>query len=475
MNGRSDDKAKIFNNGIKIQSNILKKIHKLSMINSADYVNIGQGYFEIHNEDKDKNLSNLYKDATVEKAVNISKINNFISIIGETCNSKTEYFTKKNNIHHVESYLREIYNDKYIVFTFKRSSIAKVFKKCLLFEDTKFSLELAFEIAKIAKFFLDNIEKSTLIFEMKTGFENNIAFYISCVLYYCKFFNSSLAAFESLTAYNLAKCTNKNTIMRYLRYFDTSLSMNSPIKFPQLILNQIILTSVPKISTDKDFEPILKIATKYNDRHISNQTFYKDNDFVIFSNLNYEVFDDTTISIYFEQEKKHYHILNLNFNTFFYKQGLYRFSLRDIETSLPQESIYNFFDENFCLDLVFVENNDVLMANPTKNSVNVLDTMKYIIERFFSDYDYNNSYVLRNKGYNKILATLCAQLHFNEEESYHLNSSLIESGHRSLNMKLQTPIIVEDSGGEDLKSSLISMSEPKKTQLIFIHSMMIKR
>lgn len=432
------------NDKISIQGNILQKIHELRL-KAPDYgtsvsskPNATDGVNTSSNSEFSKSIRSF--ENTSEKAVNVWKINNFLSIIGESHNSKTEYFTKKNNIEHIKNYLEDKYKQNYVVFTFKRSKISKSFKRCLLFDEAKFSVNLAFEICQIAKFYLDNHKETVLLFEMRNGSENIILFFISCVLSYCKFFSSSEASFESLMSNNSLNFASKETILRYIRFFDQSFAAGMSKKVPQLILNQIIITSIPTILSGNNFNPTLTIKTKYSEKNFTKLDCYMDSDFLVISGLEFVVFEETIISLFFEQENKQYHVLDLRFNTLFYQQGLYRFGRFEIDSSLPQESIYRFYDENFYLDIVLIENNDVVMENPIVKSRNLQEVIRCITERFFSDYGLALSKILREKGYNKSFAAFCAQMHFSEDDSALLYRRLIESGHTTLAIK--NPVVI---------------------------------
>lgn len=425
--------------GIKIQSNILRKIQQLTMPSGgASKASAALDVCKAACKPSQcggsiaKSIREI--EGSSEKAVNIWKVNESIAIIGETSNSRTEYFTRKNNIDHAVSYLDELYGNRYIVCTFRRSSISKSFKRSILYDKIDFSLGLALEVAQTCMFFLENKKGSTLVIEMKSGSESIVLFLVCCILSHCKFYWSAEAAFNALSSSNPLGYTfqNTGTVLRYARYFDQAISFGTLTRFPQMILNQAIVTTIPTVLPGGNFTPVLSIRSKHRESVFSLEKCYKDDDFLIFSSLDVEIFEDTRISLYFEQERKQCHVLDLSFNTLFYQQGLYRFGRSEIETSLPQDNIYRFFKEDFYIDLVLIENKDAMTRASLPKPCGLLEAMRTATQRFFSDYSDARVRALVEKGYNRVLATFCAQMHFSDADSDSLYRMLADTGHKSL-------------------------------------------
>lgn len=458
--------------GIKIQSSILQKIQQLTMSGrdfsgSSAVLDICRAVCVPDRSGATIAMSIREIESTSEKLVNVWKINESVVVIGETSNSMTEHFAKKSNIDHTVGHLDELYGDKYVVYTFRRSSIPKSFRRSILYDEIGFSVDLALEIAQTCKFFLNNRKGCVLAIEMRSGSESIVLFLVSCILSYCKFYWSSETALNALSSSNPLGYVfpNSGTVLRYVRYFDQANSLRSTARFPQMVLNQAIVTTIPTILSSENFRPVLYIKSKHGESVFSLEKCYRDDDFLIFSNLDAEISDDAKISLYFEQEKKQYHVLDLSFNTMFYQQGLYRFGRSEIETSLPQDSIYRFFKEDFYIDIVLIENRD-RMTRGSLPRIGIMETMRTVTEHFFSDYDESRVSALIARGYSDTLSTFCAQMHLSESDSERLCRMLIETGHKVLLSRPHAEVIVDDG------PEMVQSKEPQPSSVAVDYSML---
>lgn len=371
------------------------------------------------------------------------KISDNLYVICEATNGRTELISKKNNIDLLVEYLNTNFNDKYLVLSFKRTSISKSFKKCVAFDDINFNLEDAIEISKIARFWIEN--QKILFVEMKNGKENCILFVLSCILAYCKIYLSAETAYYSLLKHNPLQFQFKNleSVLRYVRYFDNIADFNATTLFPQKNLNQIIITTIPTILKPGTFIPKLKICQKAGTLDISEDKCYHDSNYIIFSHLNVHFSKDLKISLFFLQEKETYHILDLNLNSYFYKQGLYRFTRNDIETLLPQDTIYRFFDENFYIDLVIIENQESLQVNPYAIGYGLVEAVKIVSDHLFCEINDEKYKKLLNDGYNQHLSKVCTLFDYNENECTKLYDQYLEKSH--INLKLLQKLDIKEN------------------------------
>lgn len=346
-------------------------------------------------------------------------INDNLAVVCEATVTRTDSVSKKNNIEQLAEYINKQYGENYLVISFRRTSITKGFKKCVAFPDIKFNLKDACKISKIGKFLMEAGERHVLIIEMINKKESMILLILACVLVCCRGFWSAESALNFLLASNPLKFQFRNTAaaLRYARYHDQMSSFNTTLRFPQRILNQIIITTIPTMLESGSYVPKLKISTPLSTVTAAPEKCYIDKDYIIFSNLNQHIFEDVVISLLFAQKDETYHIFDLSLNTFFYGQGLHRFTRADIETSLPQESIYNFFDENFYVDLVVVENAEIQSPFTLPTVYDLDDVVKLICDQFLGDEGDKEYYQkLVDLGYNQHLSKACSLVGLNDDE-----------------------------------------------------------
>ncbi|KAM0681752.1 hypothetical protein GINT2_000267 [Glugoides intestinalis] len=358
------------------------------------------------------------------------KINDNFTVVCEASTTRTDVFTKRNNIDTLLEYIEKAYSDKCLVISFRRSGITKSFKRCVVFDNIHFNLQDACEVARISRFWLESGENRTVLLEMKNGKEEIILFVLACTLACCKMFWSAEAAVNTLLMTNTLEFQFKHqgSILRYARYYDQIASFNSTFRVPQKTLNQVIITTIPTILKSSKFSPKLKI----NGVEFAPEKCYFDNNYIVFSNLNTEIDMDVTLSLSFVQDHRTYHVLDLSFNSFFYQQGLHRFTRSEIETDLPQESIYKFFDEQFYVDIVILDNKDEHIKNPYTTSYSLSDAVRSISERFFGDTDEEQFRQLMDQGYPQSLAKLCSNLQLVETECEKLRLLFKEKDHKSI-------------------------------------------
>lgn len=428
--------------GVIVDNLILEKIQMLSMKKSTERQTEDQKSSNIEGIDKSKSEVAQKIDCLdheIKNDILFWKINDSIYLIPESTAAKTSMREKRNNIDNLIKFLDQTFKDNYLVITFRKTRISNLFRRCLSFDDIQnYNLLGSYKLAQVCNFWMNLGEKKVIFIEIKNGFESSGLFMISCLLSYSKFYLSAEVALNALLLNNqtIWKFTNIETILRYVKYYDFVISQPFMTKVPQLVLNQMIVTTIPSIIQSGDFKPKLRIETNSKIFEFSTENCYKDTDYVIFSNLESEIAGDVKFSLVFEQENKTYHIFDLWINSLFYTQGLYRYSRSDIITLLPQESIYRFFQNSFCIDLIFLENQEKIVKNPFTVPMSMLELLNLIVSKIsdecIGDEGINEYYIkMIEKGLNSVLAKLCAQLHLSEEESLALHSRLEESGYKS--------------------------------------------
>lgn len=414
------------NSNLNINKNIYRKIQMLvNTSTTSNKINNGSSAQKTIVQQK----AEKFELESHEKPL-IRKVTDNLYVACEAANCRTEPSNRKNNIDSLVEYLTETYKDNYLVISFKRSGISKQFRKCIAYDDARFDLQHAADIARLSKFWINNNKNNVLIIEMRNGKENIIIFLIACIISYINpqwLAESILATIPSIIADQFLT-RNFESTLRYTKYYDQMALFNSTTVFPSKILNQVIITTIPTILGDGIFVPKMKLTTNSTTIEFPPEKCYLDDNYIIFSSLNTEIAMDSVISLWFSQEDKSYHILDLSINAIFYTQGLYRFTRSEIETSLPQESIYRFFDENFYMDIVLIENKEKIVKNPYSTAYELSSIMNTINDHFIGDFDNELFKGYQDLGYNQIVCKVSSQLGFNQNECRKLQEEYSEKG-----------------------------------------------
>lgn len=448
------------NAGFTVENSILQKIQMLTK---------NENLYDFTKNEKTKiktevNLKIKKLEENRHEKVLYWKINDSICVIPESTASKTSSIERRNNIEEVNEFLDNKYANDYLVISFRKTRIASLLKRCLIFDDNEgFNLVNSYKIAQICNFWINSGENRVVVIEMKSKSEYEQLFTLSCVLSYCKFYLSAELAFNALlmSSQSIWRFRNIETISRYAKYYDSAISQTHNSKFAQINLNQMIITTIPSILKCGDFTPKLKISTGGRIYEFSLDNCYKDKDYIIFSNLNVEMGGDSKISLAFEQGKKLFHVFDLCINSLLYHQGLYRFLRSDVMTLLPHDSIYQFFQEGFCIDLVFLESQDESIKNPFALPLSMLDLINLMLDKFSGDSRLesgNDLYKrLLDKSFNPSLAKFCCEMQLLEHESLILHSKLEESGYRSGLLRQTFELAIVD---ESLKEQILIERSP---------------
>ncbi|KAL6122901.1 hypothetical protein NUSPORA_00164 [Nucleospora cyclopteri] len=311
--------------------------------------------------------------------------------------------------------------------------------------DIDITLNSGIEISKIVNFWLNLSDKNDILLEIDNRKIDTCVYLLSSLLFYINVARSPLILLDQLAAIPTLRIKERAKIKRYLKYFEkTALLTENGINH-QLILNQIIITTIPTV-IEGDFIPLIEINTNNGMNVYKDGDFFRELDFAIFSKLNKIVSGEIKISLYFIKGNTKYFALNLNLNTFFYEQGLYRFSREDIETNLPSADIYKMFSQEFCLDLIFIENNGIRIRNPYLIKPDFFGDMKLILEKTDSKYRKECCEQLIQSGYNKILSKFLAYTDLTLEECKSLISELESKGHKNLiNHINKTKSVIENT------------------------------
>lgn len=176
-----------------------------------------------------------FENRSVENPL-VWKINEYLYVVCEASNCRTESATKKNNIDALVEYLHKAHGEHYLTVSFKRSSISANFKKCVVYDDAVFDLQVACEISKISKFWIECNENNVLIIEMKNGKENVIMFLIACILAYNKANWTAESALDTILMSNPLKFQIKNIKLKI---------SNQLLDTQNTTINWLYLTQLP--------------------------------------------------------------------------------------------------------------------------------------------------------------------------------------------------------------------------------------
>lgn len=425
INKKKPDRSGI-KNDIMVDNGIYEKIQLLLGNNTEELEN---GNIGVGNAKSNEVISRVRTFAETATDPLTWEINDRLQVVCEATTMRTNPHAKTNNIDSLLKHINQQHQTNYLVVSFRRNCISRSYKKCITFEKAEFNLETVCEISKLAKFWLETGDAKILLVEMKNGQEDQVLFILACLMRYCKMVWSAESAVTTLAMSNPLEFQFKHleTAIRYARYFDVLSTANPTAKFSQKLLNQVIITTIPTmVSSDLAFTPRLSLCSKLGVTTFSEKNCYIDQDYIIFSNLDVEIAQDIVLTLSFIQQNTSYHILDLCLNSLLYQQGLYRFTRNDILTSLPQERIYRFFDEKFCIDLVILENKKIQIVDPCITAYSILNATKSVSRRFLGIENGEILNNLKNLKYNFEVCKTSALLELTEEESQKLQMRYVE-------------------------------------------------
>ncbi|ORD98311.1 hypothetical protein A0H76_2750 [Hepatospora eriocheir] len=221
--------------------------------------------------------------------------------------------------------------------------------------------------------------------------------FLSIFLFKLEISNSVKDAFlyYILENLNFKRFLNKSCISAVKRYCEYHKKHYSQ-KESCLLLRQIIITTIPKfVSHIKPF-PILEVTTNNGTTVIPCDMTYFDSYHMLISPKNLSLDTDIVLSLFLDAGIIIYKILSISLNTTFYSRGIYRFNRNEIETSYSDHDLIQNFDDEFSIDLVFIDKtqvnenfNSLVKRNTQKN--NVINQIKSIKEtKKFDTSDWNN-------------------------------------------------------------------------------------
>lgn len=404
----------------------------LSKDNSAkEYYGTMQEKIDILNKQSKLNTLSYGTKLTKSSISNQSEqiliwgINEKFSIIGESHMHKMDVYNKKNNVDDMCKYIAKIEKSTIIVFTFQRSECSKKYKRSILLHECDYSLNQVFEISEIAKFYLKAIENVSFYFEIPTGFEEITFFLISCVMYYCKFYQSSRIAYQMLKDKKFFDNISINSVtLKHLEHFDYICRNPGSLKIAEILLDQIIISELSTLFSDNGIIPMIRI--KSNGSSFKFKDSFYDLNFLIFSKMGLDIFTDTIIELYFTYIEMEYIVFRLEFNTLLYPAGIHRFGKNDLEIFTTPFTNINIIPDKCNLDIILSQIDHGINLNPYIDFKTDMNFLKKLTERIFNDYDEKRVLRLRNLGFNKIIADFCSQMHFDDSKAKELETNFLK-------------------------------------------------
>ncbi|WUR04109.1 formin-like protein [Vairimorpha necatrix] len=360
-----------------------------------------------------------------KESLNIWKIFDKIFIIGPVWDSDTEYFSYKNSLNSVKKYLENVSkNQDFLYFTTNEN--IKLEKNILIIKNLDFDCILYNKVSSSIQTWLDLKDNHIVIIELDYDKLHHFAILIECIqIKMTKSLSSKIILQEIGCLSSFFK--NLNTVERYKRYFQ-NLVNKKPEEAEILKLHQVIISNYPKLENFNDatihfyIYKNKKIIKLINNKD-GGELIYKDNFYIVLTDINCELSGDSTLCLKFEIDNQENTIFEFPLNIFYYKQGLYRYKKEDIMT------IYN-FPNDFKLDLVFLDTHKIENKIFTEN--NLIGGIKNINEMIKNKMNEEIYMKLSDQGFDKIISTFCGLMNYTEEESKNFINLLEIKGYRKI-------------------------------------------
>lgn len=359
--------------------------------------------------------------------ISVWDVSEDVKMIGQCWNNETEPFSKRNNLAQVEEHLEKSYRDRYMVYLFGDEKRTDVFKRSQRYDLGRFSMETCLELVQSAKCWFDICPGGKIIVEMQKGKEPVILFVICCLLSYLREAVSAEVAYHNLLKDGTLPLLWTETAFRYVRYFDLLFGFRASKKFPVILLNQVIITTIPPGLAQESCSPVLVIREKNSETRME-ENYYKDDNFIIFSGIDKMVSGDAEIVLLSKQEKSEHRVFGLPINTYFYQEGLYRFTGYEVEDSRRSTDRARSLGDGFFLDLIFTESGNREREYPFALEPNAVHGLKIISDHMQGGFPKERLNAFLDNNFNRILAKFCAQMDLTVDEGTELVKRLERLG-----------------------------------------------
>lgn len=359
--------------------------------------------------------------------LNVWRINHRMLMFGQCWNNSTENMSKRNNTGELMSFLDNNYVGRYMVWCFTDNFKEKHNVQRIPLVD--FDLGLAHRISCSVKCWLDISPNNVAVFEIKNGEEDKIRFLVSCVLRYCGFVDGIGVSNEHIMERIFDPPAHGiSVVRRYIRYFDLATDFKPEERRHPIALKQLIMTTVPHAAVGgflvgmkvmRRGEELLKI------REDSDQRVYRDEHYVVFSDMDCALSDDVQILVYYDRGGKEEYVTRLRINSSFYEQGLYRFALDDVERLLPRHEYYH---RDFSIDLVILECSGAPVKQLHLHKKDPVQGLRVLVEGFSRELNREIYERLVEGGGNEMIAKFCSFMEYDTETADEVIRSLETQG-----------------------------------------------
>ncbi|ADM12445.2 formin-like protein [Encephalitozoon intestinalis ATCC 50506] len=421
-------------NGARINSRILEKIQALvKNSEGGDFRCVGST--SLSNGSKEVYIKKERGDRRQGANLNVWRISHRVLVFGQCWDNSTESITRRNNTGELIEFLNTNYKDRFMVWSLGES--LKKYPNVQKIPSLDFDLGLAYRISCAVRCWLEFNPNNIAAFETQNGDEDKLRFLVGCVLRYCELADRTELIWEKcLEGAFASSLSNINTVKRYIKYFDSASTLKGELAHT-VILRQLIVTTIPSAST-KSFLIGMKIMKKGEElcaiKEGDDDRVYRDKDYAVFSGVDCDISEDIQVFLYYYLEEEEKRMVLLRINTLFYRQGLYRFALDDVECFLPE----NRFDKEFTIDLVMIESGKAVQKPQCIHKVDLIQGLRLLNEGFWGEPDREIYERLVSEGQNEIVAKFCAFMRYFSEKTSELVRTLEAKGFRASILEAKT-------------------------------------
>jgi hypothetical protein len=361
--------------------------------------------------------------------LNLWKITSRLLLVGQLWDSNTEYITHRNSITDVQEYLENHYKEYTLFLT--TSNMYKNISNVHFIDKIDYDCEFIIKICCGIQTWYELNEDNVAVIEINYQYVTFFAILIECILIYIKKQIRNSIYFQENEILKL-KLFNLNTVIRYKNYFYNLSCKKSTDKLELLILHQVIISNYPRFEAFSKFRILLQIY-KRNEKVImvreidDIEIVYKDEFYIVLTNINAEVNGDIVLSLYFLQDNLEKKIFEFPLNGFYYTQGLYRYKKDDILTSYGYK-----FQEEFKFDLVFLDSQKSVHLNYLDSEIDMIQGLKVLSKMNIQEEDKSRLESFINLGYNRIVAKFCAIMKYTDKKALDLINVLERKGYNNL-------------------------------------------
>ncbi|KAG5860290.1 formin homology 2 domain [Encephalitozoon hellem] len=348
-------------------------------------------------------------------SLNVWRISHRVLVFGQCWENSTENITKRNNAKELIKFFNDNYKDRFMIWCFGESlrehaNVQKI-------PSLDFDLGLAYRVSCAVRCWLEFSSNNIAALEVRNGDEDKLRFLVGCILRHCGLVDRTETTwercFESAFASSLS---NINTVRRYIKYFDSASTLKGD-GIHSVTLKQLIVTTIPSAPAE-NFTIGMKVMRRGEVLSVireqdGSDKVYRDEDYVVFSGIDCDILEDIQILMCYYFGGTERNVVLLRINSLFYRQGLYRFVLDDMECFLSKKK----FDREFTIDLVMIESGKPVEKPLCMHKADLVQGLRLLNESFCGEPDRETYEKLVSEGRNEIAAKFCAFMRYCPEQA----------------------------------------------------------